>query len=124
MHRTPVKTNVILEGVRYEIRGELAARAAELERQGYEIISLNIGNPGLFGYRTPETMRLAMIENLGQSEAYCHQKGIFPATRINVRYISSFSSFARAEPVLSLSLSPKILFFTSSSSLMKKCVSS
>jgi alanine-synthesizing transaminase len=76
---TPVKTNNILEGVRYEIRGELAARAAELERQGYEIISLNIGNPGLFGYRTPETMRLAMIENLGQSEAYCHQKGIFPA---------------------------------------------
>jgi len=79
MQKTPVVTNSILEGVRYEIRGELAARAGELERQGYEIISLNIGNPGLFGYRTPETMRLAMIENLGQSEAYCHQKGIFPA---------------------------------------------
>ena len=79
MQKTPIKTNDILEGVRYEIRGELASRAVELERQGYEIISLNIGNPGLFGYRTPETMRLAMIENLGQSEAYCHQKGIFPA---------------------------------------------
>ena len=79
MFKTPIKTNHILEGVRYEIRGELAARAVELERQGYEVISLNIGNPGLFGYRTPETMRLAMIENLGQSEAYCHQKGIFPA---------------------------------------------
>ena len=79
MQRKPVTTNHILEGVRYEIRGELAARATDLERQGYEIISLNIGNPGLFGYRTPETMRLAMIENLGQSEAYCHQKGIFPA---------------------------------------------
>jgi alanine-synthesizing transaminase len=79
VQKTPVKTNSILDGVRYEIRGELAARAVELERQGYEIISLNIGNPGLFGYRTPETMRLAMIENLGQSEAYCHQKGIFPA---------------------------------------------
>jgi len=79
MPKTPISTNNILTGVRYEIRGELAARAAALERQGYEIISLNIGNPGLFGYRTPETMRLAMIENLGQSEAYCHQKGIFPA---------------------------------------------
>ena len=79
MLKTPIKTNDILQGVRYEIRGELAARAVELERQGYEIISLNIGNPGLFGFRTPETMRLAMIENLGQSEAYCHQKGIFPA---------------------------------------------
>lgn len=79
MQKKPVQTNAILEGVRYEIRGELAHRAMEMERQGYEIISLNIGNPGLFGYRTPETMRLAMIENLGQSEAYCHQKGIFPA---------------------------------------------
>jgi alanine-synthesizing transaminase len=79
MAKAPIITNSILTGVRYEIRGELAARASALERQGYEIISLNIGNPGLFGYRTPETMRLAMIENLGQSEAYSHQKGIFPA---------------------------------------------
>ena len=79
MQRKQIETNHIIEDVRYEIRGELAHRAHELERQGYEIISLNIGNPGLFGYRTPETMRLAMIENLGQSEAYCHQKGIFPA---------------------------------------------
>ncbi len=68
-----------LSGVKYEIRGQLANRALELEKRGYEIISLNIGNPGLFGFRTPETMRLAMIENLGQAEPYCHQKGIFPA---------------------------------------------
>jgi alanine-synthesizing transaminase len=75
----PFRTNEVLRGVRYEIRGDLAARAMLLERQGYEVIPLNIGNPGLFGFRTPETMRLAMIENLHQSEAYCHQKGIFPA---------------------------------------------
>lgn len=68
-----------LQDVKYEIRGQLANRAVELEKRGYEVISLNIGNPGLFGFRTPETMRLAMIENLGQSEPYCHQKGIFPA---------------------------------------------
>lgn len=68
-----------LKNVRYEIRGKLARRAHEMERLGHEIISLNIGNPGLFGFRTPETMRLAMIENLRASEAYCHQKGIFPA---------------------------------------------
>jgi alanine-synthesizing transaminase len=68
-----------LRQVRYEIRGRLAHRAHELERQGYEIISLNIGNPRAFGLRTPETMRLAMIENLGESEGYCHQQGIFPA---------------------------------------------
>jgi alanine-synthesizing transaminase len=74
-----IKPSESLKNVRYEIRGRLARRAHELERLGYEIISLNIGNPGLFGFRTPETMRLAMIENLPASEAYCHQKGIFPA---------------------------------------------
>ena len=74
-----IQTSAALRDVRYEIRGQLANRAFELEKRGYEIISLNIGNPGLFGFRTPETMRLAMIENLGQAEPYCHQKGIFPA---------------------------------------------
>ncbi|MGB5511425.1 MAG: aminotransferase class I/II-fold pyridoxal phosphate-dependent enzyme [Woeseiaceae bacterium] len=74
-----IQSSTALQGVRYEIRGQLANRAFELEKRGYEILSLNIGNPGLFGFRTPETMRLAMIENLGQAEPYCHQKGIFPA---------------------------------------------
>ena len=74
-----IATSKALHDVKYEIRGQLAHHAYELERRGYEVISLNIGNPGLFGFRTPETMRLAMIENLGQAEPYCHQKGIFPA---------------------------------------------
>jgi len=74
-----IETSRALHDVKYEIRGQLAHHAYELERRGYEVISLNIGNPGLFGFRTPETMRLAMIENLGQAEPYCHQKGIFPA---------------------------------------------
>lgn len=68
-----------LANVRYEIRGRLARRAHEMERLGHDIVSLNIGNPGAFGFRTPETMRLAMIENLRLAEGYCHQKGIFPA---------------------------------------------
>ena len=76
---SPIDISRALADVKYEIRGDLSRRAFELERQGYEIISLNIGNPGLFGFRTPETMRLAMIENLGQAEPYSHQKGIFPA---------------------------------------------
>src|SRR5690349_20298122 len=74
-----VRPSDSLKHVRYEIRGRLARRAHELERQGYEIISLNIGNPRAFGLRTPETMRLAMIENLSEAEGYCQEKGIFPA---------------------------------------------
>src|SRR3954464_4123444 len=74
-----IRPSAGLANVRYEIRGDLARRAHEMERMGYDIVPLNIGNPGVFGFRTPETMRLAIIENLRSSEAYSHQKGIFPA---------------------------------------------
>jgi alanine-synthesizing transaminase len=68
-----------LTHVKYEIRGPLARRALEMERQGHEVVKLNIGNPAAFGFRTPEAMRRAVVENLADSEAYSHQKGIFPA---------------------------------------------
>ena len=74
-----IRASAALANVRYEIRGQLARRAHEMERLGYDVISLNIGNPGAFGFRTPETMRLAIIENLRLAEGYVHQKGIFPA---------------------------------------------
>ena len=74
-----IRSSSGLVNVKYEIRGKLFRRAQEMERMGFDIIALNIGNPGAFGFRTPETMRLAIIENLRASEGYCHQKGIFPA---------------------------------------------
>ncbi len=75
----PISVARHLRHVRYEIRGPLAKRALELERDGHEVLKLNIGNPAAFGFRTPATMRMAMIENLPDAEGYCHQKGIFPA---------------------------------------------
>jgi alanine-synthesizing transaminase len=68
-----------LHHVKYEIRGRLARRAEQLEREGHDIIKLNIGNPGAFGFRMPASMRVAMVENLHQADPYSHQKGIFPA---------------------------------------------
>ena len=68
-----------LHEVKYEIRGALARRAEQLEREGHDIIKLNIGNPGAFGFRMPSAMRVAIVENLHQADPYSHQKGIFPA---------------------------------------------
>ncbi|MEM7053110.1 MAG: aminotransferase class I/II-fold pyridoxal phosphate-dependent enzyme [Pseudomonadota bacterium] len=65
--------------VRYEIRGPLARRAHELERQGMEVLHLNVGNPGAFGLHAPQTMREAIVRNLKASDAYGPQTGIFPA---------------------------------------------
>ena len=46
----PLAIRERLSEVRYEIRGELARRARELEAQGRKLIKLNIGNPGAFGF--------------------------------------------------------------------------
>lgn len=65
-----------LAQVRYEIRGELARRARELEAQGRRLIKLNIGNPGAFGFRAPEHLQNAMAEHVAESDSYCHQQGL------------------------------------------------
>ena len=77
--KPPFRTASRIDDVRYEIRGALARRARELDQQGHDILHLNIGNPGAFGLRTPETMRRAVVRNLKYSEAYGPQTGIFPA---------------------------------------------
>ena len=77
---TPLVTRERLREVRYEIRGELARRARELEARGHMLIKLNIGNPGAFGFRAPEHMQDAIATNLPHSDAYTHQQGL-PAAR-------------------------------------------
>jgi alanine-synthesizing transaminase len=65
-----------LSEVRYEIRGELAHRARELETRGAEILRLNIGNPGVYGFTVPAHLREAIERNLSRSEAYCVEQGL------------------------------------------------
>jgi alanine-synthesizing transaminase len=76
--RSPLRASSRTEAVRYEIRGELARRAAELEAQGRSIAKLNIGNPGLFGFAVSDHIRAAIEKNLGRSEAYFIRKASNP----------------------------------------------
>ena len=69
-----------LSEVRYEIRGELARRARELEAQGHKLIKLNIGNPGAFGFRAPAHLQKAIIDDVDHTDPYTHQQGL-PAAR-------------------------------------------
>lgn len=76
MSQRPVKTSSRLAEVRYEIRGTLSHRARDLEAEGRDIVRLNIGNPGAFGFETPEHIREAVMRSLPRSEAYCQQQGL------------------------------------------------
>ena len=71
-----IATRQRLSQVRYEIRGELARRARDLEAQGRKLIKHNIGNPGAFGFRAPEHLQQAIVEHVGESDPYCHQQGL------------------------------------------------
>ena len=75
-----LKTRARLSEVRYEIRGELARRARELETQGRQLIKLNIGNPGAFGFRAPEHLQQAIAGRIADTDPYTHQQGL-PAAR-------------------------------------------
>ena len=75
-----LKTRERLSEVRYEIRGELARRARELEAQGRTLVKLNIGNPGAFGFRAPEHLQRAIADRIESTDPYTHQQGL-PAAR-------------------------------------------
>jgi alanine-synthesizing transaminase len=79
MPQRPVPTRQRLTQVRYEIRGELARRARDLELQGREVLKLNIGNPGAFGFRAPRHVQDAVSRHIAESDPYCHQQGLSEA---------------------------------------------
>jgi len=72
----PLSTRQRLSEVRYEIRGELARRARELESQGRTLVKLNIGNPGAFGFRAPEHLQQAIAGRIAETDPYTHQQGL------------------------------------------------
>ncbi|PZO10491.1 MAG: aminotransferase [Lysobacteraceae bacterium] len=76
MPHSPLPTRLSLREVRYDIRGELSRRARELEGQGRQLIRLNIGNPGAFGFRTPAHLQDALAGNVADSDPYTHQQGL------------------------------------------------
>lgn len=101
MHHRQVPVASRLSEVRYEIRGELARRALELEQQGRTIIKLNIGNPGLFDFEAPAHLRAALAANLPHSDPYCHQQGLAAG-----REAIAMREIARGAP----NASPKSIF--------------
>ena len=76
MPHSPMPTRESLREVRYDIRGELSRRARELEGQGRQLIRLNIGNPGAFGFRAPAHLQHAVSAHVGESDPYTHQQGL------------------------------------------------
>ena len=76
MRPSAIQPSLRLAEVRYEIRGALARRARALEAAGHDVLKLNIGNPGRFGFRAPAHLTSAITAHLADSDAYGHEQGL------------------------------------------------
>ncbi len=81
-----IKKSDKFNGVRYDLRGEIARVASELELDGHNILKLNLGNPASFGFATPHEMVHDIIMNMHNADGYCDSKGIFPARKAIMQY--------------------------------------
>ena len=72
----PIESSDKLKHVQSDIRGPVYQKALAMERQGVEILKLNTGNPGTFGFTMPDSVRNALLANADKAVAYCDPKGM------------------------------------------------
>ncbi|WP_205501865.1 pyridoxal phosphate-dependent aminotransferase [Rufibacter psychrotolerans] len=84
-----IQKSTRLDNVFYEIRGPIFEKAMELERQGYRITRLNIGNPAPFGFEAPDEIVHDIIVNLRNAQGYTDSKGLFAARKAIMHYCQS-----------------------------------
>ncbi len=74
--------------IRSDIRGDVYLEALRLEAQGRKVLKLNTGNPAAFGYKTPESVREALIHGINSAAAYSDLKGMPTAREAILSYYS------------------------------------
>ena len=66
--------------VRSDIRGPIYEESLRLINEGVEVLRLNTGNPGMFGFGLPESLEKSVLENYSNAVPYSDSRGI-PAVR-------------------------------------------
>ena len=74
-----IKQSKKLIDVCYDIRGPILEKADVLEKQGHEILKLNIGNPAPFGFNAPDDIISIVMKNLANAQGYMDSKGLISA---------------------------------------------
>ncbi len=80
------KKSTRLDELRYDIRGPVFDKAQQLQREGYKITSLNIGNPAAFGFEAPDEIIHDIIMNIRNAQGYADSRGLFAARKAVMHY--------------------------------------
>ena len=82
----PITQSSKLAGVRYDVRGPILQEAERLEREGHEILKLNIGNPAPFGFEAPPEIVEELRRILPTAQGYSDSRGILAAREAVARF--------------------------------------
>ena len=88
-----------LDSVCYDIRGPVLAAAQELERQGHQVLKLNIGNPAPFGFDCPAEIIQDIATNLLNAQGYSDSRGLFPARKAIMQYYQTLGISASVDDI-------------------------
>lgn len=75
-----------MEYVHSDIRGPIFEEAKRMEQAGIQVMKLNTGNPGSFGFTMPDSVRKALEENMDRAVPYCDLKGMPEAREVLCAY--------------------------------------
>ena len=75
-----------LSAVSYGIRGPVMQEAQKMMASGVEVLRLNIGNPAVYGFRTPKAVSDAFVNCVMDTQGYSDSKGLLAARESILRY--------------------------------------
>ena len=65
-----------MDNVRSDIRGPLFQEAMRMRAEGIDVLRLNTGNPGTFGFGMPDSVKNALLAGADRAVAYCDSQGM------------------------------------------------
>lgn len=72
----PILRSDKMANVHSDIRGPVFVEAMRMRKEGIDVLRLNTGNPATFGFKMPDSVRDALINNADKAVAYCDLKGM------------------------------------------------
>lgn len=78
-----------LQLVHSDIRGPVFVESNRMRAEGIDVMRLNTGNPATFGFKMPDSVKHALLDNADKAVAYCDLKGMPDAREAICEYHKS-----------------------------------
>lgn len=74
-----IRKSIRMQDVRYDVRGAALIEAEKLMAEGQDVLLLNTGNPGAFGFTAPDGIFQSLRDYAVDAQAYTPSKGLLEA---------------------------------------------